>query len=78
MESETLDSLGVLAFIVIVALIIYFIPAMIAEHREHRNKRAILVVNFFFGWTLLGWVGALVWAIYKEKENPQESPSQDN
>ena len=78
MESETLDSLGVLAFIVIVILIIYFIPAMIAEHREHRNKRAILVVNFFFGWTLLGWVGALVWAIYKEKENPQESPSQDN
>jgi hypothetical protein len=23
---------------------------------------AIGVLNFFLGWTLLGWIGALVWA----------------
>ena len=27
-----------------------------------RLRLAIFVLNLFLGWTLLGWVGALVWA----------------
>jgi Superinfection immunity protein len=43
-------------------LFFYFIPAIVASTRRHRNKSAIFVLNLFLGWTLLGWVAALVWA----------------
>ena len=62
-------ALGALLFVAlsIVALAIYFFPTIVAASREHRNVAGVLLVNLFFGWTLLGWVGALVWAIYQEK-----------
>lgn len=41
---------------------IYFLPAYFAYRRQHANRGAILVLNFFLGWTLLGWVAAAVWA----------------
>lgn len=46
----------------LVFLALYFLPTIIAYHRRHRNLLAILILNIFLGWTLLGWVGALVWA----------------
>jgi hypothetical protein len=46
----------------LVGLAIYFIPASVALAREHENALAITTLNLFLGWTLLGWVIALVWA----------------
>lgn len=43
-------------------LLVYIVPSLVAEKRRHRNFKAILVLNIFLGWTLLGWVAALVWA----------------
>lgn len=40
----------------------YFMPALVASGRRHRQRVAILVLNLLLGWTVLGWVGALVWA----------------
>lgn len=40
----------------------YFIPAMVAGSRDHRNKLAISMLNLFAGWTIVGWIVALVWA----------------
>ena len=41
---------------------IYFFPSYYAAKRDHANAKAILVLNLFLGWTLLGWIAALVWA----------------
>jgi hypothetical protein len=41
---------------------LYFLPSIIAFSRVHKLAVTILIINFFFGWTLLGWVIALVWA----------------
>jgi Superinfection immunity protein len=41
---------------------IYLIPTWVALGRNHRKKFAIFMLNLLLGWTLLGWVGALVWA----------------
>ncbi len=41
---------------------IYFIPSRLAAGREHPACLQILALNLFLGWTLLGWVGALVWS----------------
>ena len=46
----------------IVFLIAYFFPAIVAGVRRHHNEGAILVINFFLGWTLVGWFAALAWA----------------
>lgn len=49
-------------FWVLVGLAVYFMPWMVARSRGHKNAAAIAVLNFFLGWTALGWVIALVWA----------------
>ena len=46
----------------IVILTIYFTPTIIAYSREKRNANAILVLNIFLGWTIIGWLIALIWA----------------
>lgn len=46
-----------------VGIAFYFVPFIIANRREHPNQFAIFVICFFLGWTLLGWVGALVWSV---------------
>jgi hypothetical protein len=42
--------------------LIYFVPALAAYQRRHRNKDPIFIINLFLGWTFLGWVIALAWA----------------
>jgi hypothetical protein len=43
--------------------VIYFLPAFIALMRGHQSGCAIFVLNFFLGWTLVGWVLSLVWSL---------------
>lgn len=44
-------------------LALYLLPAIIAFQRGKRNKVAILLLNIFLGWSLIGWVGSLVWSV---------------
>ena len=55
------SAIGIIGFIVTVAL--YFLPTVIAVVRHHRNLVAIILVNVFLGWTGVGWLVALIWAI---------------
>ena len=55
--------IGIIGFII--SLVFYFVPTIVAAARHHRNTLAIFLVNFFFGWTGIGWVGALIWAVIK-------------
>ena len=45
------------------AFVIHFLPSFIAGSRHVQNFWWIVLINFFFGWTLIGWVIALVWAL---------------
>jgi hypothetical protein len=49
-------------FIVLLALFAYFLPAVLAEVRGHQNSGMIFLTNLLLGWTILGWIAALVWA----------------
>ena len=42
---------------------LYFLPWIIAWRRNHHNTLAIFVLNLLCGWTVVGWVAALVWAV---------------
>jgi hypothetical protein len=41
----------------------YFLPAIIGFARSKRDRLSIFLLNLFLGWTLIGWVVALVWAV---------------
>jgi hypothetical protein len=47
--------------IVFVSLLLYFVPSIVACRRK--NRAAIFVTNLLFGWTMLGWGIALIWAV---------------
>lgn len=49
--------------LVFLILIFYFLPSFVATGRKHPNGAAITVLNLFLGWTLLGWVVALIWSV---------------
>ncbi len=49
----------------ILTLAFYFLPSIIALARKQRNALAIFLLNFFLGWTFVGWVVALVWSVTK-------------
>jgi hypothetical protein len=46
----------------IVALLLYFIPTVIALSRGHLSALAIFFLNLFLGWTLIGWIIAFIWS----------------
>jgi len=42
--------------------VLYFLPSIIGLAKSKRDLLAIFLLNFFLGWTMIGWVVALVWA----------------
>ena len=61
----------------IVFFTIYLFPSVMAGMRAHRNGASILLLNVFLGWTLLGWVGALIWAATDNTEKKVDTDQQD-
>lgn len=51
--------------LVVLIFAFYFLPASIAFLRNHKNKLAIFLLNLLLGWTFLGWVASLIWAVMK-------------
>ncbi len=45
-----------------VLTLVYFLPTLIATQRGH-SVGGILLLNFFFGWTGIGWLALLLWAL---------------
>lgn len=43
-------------------LLIYICPSAIAVARGHPHRGALIALNLFLGWTILGWLGAFIWA----------------
>lgn len=53
----------------------YMLPSSIAIVRKVRNVGSIIVINFFLGWTLIGWIVALAMAA---SSKPQPLQQQTN
>ena len=54
-----------------ILLIPYLFPAIIAYSRRHPSCHAILALNVLLGWTLIGWVVSIVWALKNHRTNIQ-------
>ena len=62
-----------LVAIIVLGVIVaaYFMPTIVAAVRGHHNTTAIFLLNLFLGWSLIGWLAALIWAF----TNPPPSRS---
>ncbi len=49
--------------VIVLFLLFYFLPTIIAMLSGKLNILAILALNLFLGWTFVGWIIALVWAL---------------
>jgi T4 superinfection immunity protein/zinc ribbon protein len=58
----------------LVSLFLYFLPAYLARNKS--NFTAILVLNVLTGWTFIGWVIALIWALSSDPQRPAAVPTQ--
>ena len=50
----------------ILILAIYFLPSIIGYN--HRNANSICLLNLFLGWTAIGWIVAMIWAVSEDKK----------
>jgi len=53
----------------LISIIMYFLPTIVAGIRQKRNSGAVFITNVIFGWTLIGWGISLIWACCQDKEN---------
>jgi hypothetical protein len=49
----------------------YFVPTFIALSRKKSNTLSIFALNLLLGWSLIGWAGALIWALSNKESNRQ-------
>jgi len=49
-------------------VLLYFLPSIIG--RDKRDAAGIILLNVFLGWTVIGWMIALVWACTAEPYSP--------
>ena len=56
----------------IAATALYFLPTIIGGKK--RNANAIFTLNLLLGWSVIGWIVALVWATTAEPPAPKTAP----
>ena len=59
-----------LAILIMIA-VFYLLPTLIASQRDTNHQGTIFFINLLFGWTILGWIAALIWAVV---EQPKVAP----
>jgi hypothetical protein len=48
--------------LIVAKVIIYVVPSLIAALRQAERLRRVVIVNLLLGWTVIGWIIAMVMA----------------
>lgn len=59
MDQSTISAIVIL----ITPVIMYFGPSIVAHARQQPDLVTIFALNLLLGWTVIGWIVALVWAL---------------
>ena len=52
-----------MAEVTIPLVLVYLLPSFLAIVRGHQSWWAIVALNLVLGWTVIGWIGALIWSL---------------
>ena len=58
----------------VVALGLYFLPAILADRRKRHDLLTLALFNACLGWTGFGWLAALYWAL---QPNPPKNVAEE-
>lgn len=60
-----------MTFLILIGFLIggylYFLPGVIAGYKKHKHSTAITLLDLILGWTIIGWIGLLIWALMTEE-----------
>ena len=59
----------IISIVPILIIALYFLPIIISIFREHSNKTPIILITIFLGWTIIGWIIALMLAFIDNTES---------
>jgi hypothetical protein len=56
---------GIILYLVVslIGMLVYFVPTMVAAGKHHYSTLGIFLLNLLLGWTGIGWLIALIWAL---------------
>lgn len=52
----------------IISLLFYFAPTLGAVVRKSKRTAGVFTLNLLLGWTVIGWIIAIIWAMGSDKE----------
>lgn len=53
--------------LLLILIFLYFLPYLEALCRKKHNRSSILIINLLAGWTIIGWIVAIVLASWPDK-----------
>jgi hypothetical protein len=56
---------------------LYFLPWITAALRGMHARTGVCVLNVFLGWTIIGWIAALIWAVSGDTEQQVKAKTID-
>ena len=56
-------------FISAILILFYLLPTFLAFDQRHRRRVLISVLNVLLGWTIIGWVGLLLWSLNQNQRD---------
>ena len=48
-------------------IILYGLPTLVAYEYRHPHEDYISKLNIYAGWTIIGWLVALAWALFRPR-----------
>lgn len=54
--------------VMLIAITIYFLPAIIASNRGHHASGGIFFLNLILGWSGIIWIVCFIWAFTSGKQ----------
>lgn len=51
---------------IIISAALYLLPSIIAFYKNRTNKRFVIILNIFLGWTIIAWIILLVLTLKNE------------
>lgn len=67
-------AVGLVIFLIMLAVffIMYFVPTAVAQYRKSENITTVVLLNIFLGWTVIGWIVALILAFAGDSGNQRQ------
>ena len=59
-----MDTVSIWSYVLVLfSILLYFVPAVIGFKRGVNGSGILTTLNVFFGWTVIGWIVLLIWAV---------------